>query len=146
VGQSRSSFQAGQDGEPIGKDARTGGTVALLEGIFGSHVNHLTRSLKQAGLRQDLLSENLANVNTPGYKRKDIDFGIELDSAKTKLGNKKHENMIRKDEGSLRRDGNSVDLESEVANMAETEFRYRLLTDMTNRYFTGLKSVIREGK
>lgn len=120
--------------------------MALLDGIFGSHVNHLTRSLKQAGLRQDLLSENLANVNTPGYKRKDIDFGIELESAKTRLGNKKHENMIRKDEGSLRRDGNSVDLESEVANMAETEFRYRLLTDMTNRYFTGLKSVIREGK
>lgn len=127
-------------------DAQNGGTVALLDGIFGSHVNHLTRSLKQVSLRQNLLSENLANVNTPGYKRKDIDFGIELENAKLSLTNKKHENVVRKNEGSLRRDGNSVDLESEVASMAETEVRYRLITEMTNRYFTGLKSVIREGK
>ena len=120
--------------------------MALLDGIFGPHVNNLSRSMKQASLRQDLLSENLANVNTPGYKRKDIDFGIELERAKTSLIDKKHGGFIKKNEGGLRRDGNSVDLESEVANMAETEFRYRLLTDMTNRYFTGLKSVIREGR
>ncbi|MBL8060923.1 MAG: flagellar basal body rod protein FlgB [Chthonomonas sp.] len=102
--------------------------------------------MKQASLRHNLLSENLANVNTPGYKRKDIDFGIELEKASSRMIDKRHGAMIKKSDGGLRRDGNSVDLESEVANMAETEFRYRLLTDMTNRYFTGLKSVIREGR
>lgn len=122
--------------------------VAILEGLFGPHVNNLSRSLKQTSLRHTLVSENLANVNTPGYKRRDLDFGIALETADSKLkGNRLHgDSQIKVSGGAMRRDGNSVDLESEVAAMAETEFRYRLMTDLTNRYFSGLRNVIREGK
>lgn len=122
--------------------------VAILEGLFGPHVNNLSRSLKQTSLRHTLVSENLANVNTPGYKRRDLDFGIALETADSKLkGNRLHgDSKIKVSGGAMRRDGNSVDLESEVAAMAETEFRYKLMTDLTNRYFSGLRNVIREGK
>ena len=122
--------------------------VAILEGLFGPHVNNLSRSLKQTSLRHTLVSENLANVNTPGYKRRDLDFGIALETADSKLkGNRLHgDSQIKVSGGAMRRDGNSVDLESEVAAMAETEFRYKLMTDLTNRYFSGLRNVIREGK
>ena len=122
--------------------------MAILEGLFGPQVNNLSRSLKQTSLRHSLVSENLANVNTPGYKRRDLDFGIALETAGEKLkGNRLHgDSQIKVSGGSMRRDGNSVDLESEVTAMAETEFRYRLMTDMTNRYFSGLRSVIREGR
>ena len=43
-------------------------------------------------------------------------------------------------------DGNSVDLEKEVTAISETELRYDMLSEMTGRFFSGLKNVIREGK
>jgi len=94
--------------------------------------------------RHSLLSDNLANVHTPGYKRKDLDFNIVLDKESKGL-NLLHDSGPTVDRGSLRQDGNSVDLESEVMNMAQTELRYQALTDMTANYFTNLKSVIRGG-
>ncbi len=122
--------------------------MQILEGLFGPHLGNLNRSMKQASLRHSLVSQNMANVNTPGYKRRDIDFGIALETAEGKLkGNRLHpDSEIKVSTGSIRRDGNSVDLESEVAAMAETEFRYRLMTDMTTRYFSGLRNVIRGGQ
>jgi flagellar basal-body rod protein FlgB len=108
----------------------------------------LERSLDRTTLRQGLIANNIANVNTPGYKRKDVDFGIELNKAMGDSGTQLIGNDadIKTTYGSNRRDGNSVDLEGEVVHMAETENRYRLLSEMTTRYFNGLKSVIREGR
>ncbi len=122
--------------------------MQILEGLFGPHLSNLDRSLARASKRHGLVSENLANVNTPGYKRKDIEFGIELEraSGNMQLGNRMDDGKVKVSKGSLRRDGNSVDLESEVAALAETEFRYRLVSDMTSRYFSGLRNVIREGR
>jgi len=122
--------------------------VSKLDGLFGSHLGNLERSLDRTTMRQGLIANNIANVNTPGYKRKDVDFGIELnkamgDSGAQLMGN---DAEIKTTYGSNRRDGNSVDLEGEVVHMAETENRYRLLSEMTTRYFNGLKSVIREGR
>ncbi len=122
--------------------------MSKLDGLFGSHLGNLERSLDRTTLRQGLIANNIANVNTPGYKRKDVDFGIELnkamgDSSTQLIGN---DADIKTTYGSNRRDGNSVDLEGEVVHMAETENRYRLLSEMTTRYFNGLKSVIREGR
>lgn len=120
----------------------------MMDRLFGSHVNNLSNSLGRTTLRHSLVTQNLANVNTPGYKRRDVDFGVELSRAESRfrIRNTDDSPEIRTYEGSLRRDGNSVDLEAEVVALAETEFRYRLLTDMTNRYFNGLKNVIREGR
>jgi flagellar basal-body rod protein FlgB len=122
--------------------------VSKLDGLFGSHLGNLERSLDRTTLRQGLIANNIANVNTPGYKRKDVDFGIELNKAMGDSGTQLMGNDadIKTTYGSNRRDGNSVDLEGEVVHMAETENRYRLLSEMTTRYFNGLKSVIREGR
>lgn len=100
-------------------------------------------------MRHELVSNNLANVNTPNYKRKDIDFSIEIERANDRFSLNKHQlgdKGIQITEGSIRRDGNSVDLESEVVALAETDLHYRMLSEMTGRYFSGLKSVIREGR
>jgi flagellar basal-body rod protein FlgB len=101
--------------------------------------------------RHTKLTGNLANVNTPGYKRKDLDFHILLD--KQMGGSAGRREQIRdrlaqraSERVSLRSDGNNVDMEREVFAIAQTELRYQALTDMTARYFTGLKTVIREGK
>lgn len=120
-----------------------------------------------------MLAKNLANLNTPGYKREDIDFGIQLQrssraytnpdsqsdlSSLEGLSGRELAEAIRarrisrfqqqpfKDQRSVRVDGSSVTLENEVTALAETELRYQTISDMTAQYFSGIKSVIREGR
>lgn len=119
----------------------------MLERLFGSHAKNLGQAMNRTSQRHGVLAENLANVNTAGYKRKDVDFSIVLDGQKPGLESTRTRiTGVQETEASVRIDGNSVDLEREVYAIAETQLRYQLLADMTGRYFRGLKDVIREGR
>lgn len=149
--------------------------MQFLENLFGPTSRDLGRAMDQTTRRHGLLTENLSNVNTPGYKRRDLDFGIALDNAMSRssgqggLGSpglsvnqglsvdsgrpRLHAGRLQggagsptRDAGSVRQDGSSVDMEKEVMALAETELRYQMLTDMTASYFRGLKNVIKEGR
>src|SRR5947208_2838100 len=107
--------------------------------------------MSKATERHALLSGNLANVNTPGYKRKDVDFNIALEEEMGRGDNDFSEmrppsSDHRADSTSATVDGNNVDLEHEVMSLAETELRFQTLARMTNKYFSNLNYVIREGK
>jgi flagellar basal-body rod protein FlgB len=117
--------------------------VPLLDNLFGPHLNNLQNALGRASQRHALLTNNLANVNTPGYKRQDMDFNITLQE---EMDRPNLQPAGQQSGGTLRLDGNGVDMEKEVMGIAETEMRYQALTDMTSNYFANLKSVIREGK
>ena len=98
--------------------------------------------------RQSLLVNNLANVNTPGYKRKDTDFNIMLEESMDNFDEvvaNRNSGAHRAETSSLRLDGNNVDMEYEVMSIATTEARFNTLTELTSRYFSGLKNIIREG-
>lgn len=125
--------------------------MQILDNLFGPHTRNLERALNRTSQRHGVVTNNLANVNVPGYKRRDVDFAISLEQAENQSDSRIQALQARLSgpnagAGSVRIDGNSVDLESEVMAIAESELRYQTLTEMTNRYFTGLKSVIREGK
>lgn len=122
----------------------------VLDSMFGSHTADLQNALGRASKRQSMLMTNLANVNVPGYKRKDLDFHVMLHS---EYGNTELQQQVldsiaqeRSDQTSLRLDGNNVDLEKEVMSITETEMHYQAVADLTAGYFSGLKNVIREGK
>jgi len=116
--------------------------VPILNNLFSGHLDNLSQALERTTQRHGLLINNLANVNTPGYKRRDVDFAITL-ANESERGSKGAEVRAA---GGVRVDGNGVDLEQEVTALTETELRYQMLTEMTNRYFSGLKSAIREGR
>lgn len=123
--------------------------MAYLDNLFGPHAGNLNRALNKTSERQSLLMKNLANVNTPGYKREDMDFSIMLDEKMDEFDTMVAERSLkskRSSESSLRPDKNNVDLEVEVMSIAETEARFNALTELTGRYFSGLKNVIREGR
>ncbi|MCH8273666.1 MAG: flagellar basal body rod protein FlgB [Armatimonadetes bacterium] len=140
--------------------------MRILENLFGSHAARLQEALGRTAERHRLLTGNLANISTPGYKRKDMDFAISLDRAgrngprlRLRTGDPRHFERgvvpIRSGRGaggsvvetrSIRTDGNSVDLEREVAALTETQLHYSALSLMSQRYFQGLKTVIREGR
>ena len=113
--------------------------MRILDNLFGPQADNLQRAMGRTTLRHSLLAENLANLNTPDYKRRDVDFGIALDQEMDRAS-------ITTESGNRRLDGNSVDLEQEIMGLAETQLRYETLAEMTSRYFSGLKNVIREGK
>lgn len=126
--------------------------MAMLEFMYTPNLNAMQHALGLATQRQTLLHGNLANANTPGYKRKDIDFSVSLDEA---MG-RPESNHLRElnqqvqqsisDQTSITADGNNVDMEREVQGIAETQLRYSALAQMTSSYFGELKSAIREGK
>ena len=123
--------------------------MAYLDNLFGPHAGNLNRALNKTSERQSLLMKNLANVNTPGYKREDMDFSIMLDEKMDEFDTMVAERSLKSkrfSESSLRPDKNNVDLEMEVMSIAETEARFNALTELTGRYFSGLKNVIREGR
>lgn len=121
--------------------------VKILDNLFGPHSRNLERALDRTSQRFGLLAGNLANANVSNYKRRDIEFGIELEKAGSKFqSGGGQDGQVKIDQGEVRIDGSSVNMESEVASMADTEMRYQMLTEMTSRYFSGLNSVIREGR
>ena len=139
--------------------------MRILDTLFGAHTDRLHRALGRTTERHRLLVGNLANINTPGYKRRDADFAVSLREAETSLqstqSRKSHPGHFDLEEiqpragfregpiierRSIRNDGNSVDLEREVAALTETQLHYSALTMIARRYFQGMKNVIREGK
>jgi flagellar basal-body rod protein FlgB len=126
--------------------------MGLLDTMFSPQLGALQHSLSLATKRTTLLNANLANSNTPGYKRKDIDFNVSLEEA---MGSpmKSHlkefaeqSQQMLSDQTSIAADGNNVDPEREVQGIAETQLRYSALSEVAASYFSDLKSAIREGK
>lgn len=125
----------------------------MLDGLLGPHLDNLQTALDRTAQRHALLTGNVANVNVPGYKRKDMDFNIVLKEEMEKNPFAERSQDLRdqmaqraSDRTSIRLDGNNVDIEREVMSLAETQLRYEALTKSTSSYLAGIKNAIREGK
>lgn len=123
----------------------------MLDKIFTDHLTDLQNALSRTTQRQALLTQNLANVNVPNYKRQDMDFHVQLQSQLTggmsgPANGIPGKRQTAPDSSSLRQDGNNVDIEREVTGISETDLHYQALTAIVSDFFSGLKSAIREGK
>jgi len=111
-----------------------------------SQVDMLSRLLDAAALRQRVLGQNVANVNTPGYHRQDVAFEEELanelkrhhqvDAHKIQLT--VHEPTGLKE----RADGNNVDIDQEMGQLAKNTLLYRTYTDLLGSKIRMLRSAI----
>ena len=124
------------------------------------------KALDAAWLRNEILSHNLANVDTPNYNRKDVDFESELIRALNPdlddvIVHKKHNFRMKEvsdlssvkprvtedyNELSMRLDGNNVDIDAEMAQMAKNTIKYNTVTSNINGKFSKLRHVISEGR
>jgi flagellar basal-body rod protein FlgB len=110
--------------------------------------------LKLAGNREQLISANMANIDTPGYHTRDIDFQRELSRAisaplmQTADGNGTVQLLpvIRQVPGLMERpDGNDVNLDREGLLMAETQLQYELGIQLVKSEFHSTLSAINGG-
>lgn len=121
------------------------------------YINVLDRAADAAWQRNEAISNNIANVDTPGYKRQDVAFESVLQQA---LGNNRYESMDDKVANvdlsrlrgrayvdyanySYRLDGNNVDIENENVMLVENQLKYQGLISSINQEFTNLKTVMK---
>ena len=117
------------------------------------------RTLDLASLRQKITAGNIANAQTSGYKRRVVDFDGELKrlvAPERLMGVRTHENHIpvgqHRDaafqvkvdkEAGLAGTASNVDVETEMADLAQTQIWYQLGTTLARKKFAGLRLAIR---
>lgn len=140
----------------------------MLEQIFNAPTMHYTsRGLQAASLRQGVIANNIANVNTPEFKKsevlfedllaqelmpppKDKDGKLKMVRTHEKhLGGPKPEKPFtavptinQRTELTMRTDGNNVDIDEEMAHLAQNQLYYQSLTNALSGYISDVKSVI----
>jgi flagellar basal-body rod protein FlgB len=102
----------------------------------------IERYMNLLSARQKVVASNIANVDTPGYRTKDIDFHAELasqfgslDPAAVEVSGLKTKN-----------DGNNVDMDRESRLLSENALRFAVATNLARSELQTLKSAIDEGK
>ncbi|MBK5240398.1 flagellar basal body rod protein FlgB [Clostridium sp.] len=119
--------------------------------------NLLTKSMDASALRGKVIANNIANINTKGYKKFYVTFEETLEDSmggdRMKTDNSKHmqttsnsgEITVKRDEStSMRQDGNNVDIDLEMTNQAANTLMYNALVKQVNSNIS-LKSYIISG-
>jgi flagellar basal-body rod protein FlgB len=87
--------------------------------LFDTTQIALERAMSGAAMRQEAIANNLANVNTPGYQREDVDFhGALMAALQTGDPERAAFSVVREEGSAGRADGNGVDADVENAQMA----------------------------
>ena len=123
------------------------------------YTNILDKAADASWMRENVIINNIANIDTPGYKRQDVDFESVLQKA---LGKTKYSSLDKKvrelnqDLGKLtttsytdaanysyRLDRNNVDENTENAELASESLRYQLLTTAITNNFSRMQTVLK---
>ncbi|MGO4887787.1 flagellar basal body rod protein FlgB [Anaerobacillus sp. MEB173] len=113
----------------------------------------LEQALNNASLRQKTISQNVANVDTPNYKSKQVIFKNHLNEAmNAHRTDERHFQFSSSNKGGpviktmnntfVNHNGNNVDIDYEMAEMAKNQIYYNALIDRMNGRFSSLKTVL----
>lgn len=129
--------------------------MSLFSGTIGS----LERGLDFSALKGKAISQNIANVDTPNYKSKDVSFSQMLNEAKHspiqayRTDDRHFDFKASQSSGGTfssrfryRSNGNGVDMDREQANLATNTIYYNALVDRMNGKLNTLQNVIKGGK
>lgn len=125
-------------------------------GIY-DYIDVLGKAADASALRQKTIANNIANVDTPHYKRQDVSFAENLQRA---LKNSRFKSLDEKVDSlklsrlkgtvytdalnySYRLDGNNVDIDTENVEMAANQLLYQGVTQSITAEFSNLQSVMK---
>jgi flagellar basal-body rod protein FlgB len=123
----------------------------MIDPIFHSDNYQLARKLLDgAALRQEAIASNIANAETPGYRRLDVsaDFAEQLKARLRtgdlhRAGEEVQATLIQDPHArAVRPDGNSVEIENELLAMNKNAVEYEFLTEVVSRNIKQLKMAI----
>lgn len=111
----------------------------------------LARALDLREERQRLLTQNIANADTPGYRARELDFREALEAA-FREGSKGEGKggptapVVNDPDGILREDGNTVDLDRQMVKLSINAGSYRVLSRILSRKFDMVRMAIEESR
>ena len=130
----------------------------MLQTDAYNYINVLDKALDASNLRETVITNNLANINTPGYKRREVDFESllrqELDKIKwNSLDEKMNDVQLSHLNAGVhfdmhaygydyRLDGNNVDVDVENTELASEQLRYQLISDSVTQEFSRLQKAM----
>ncbi len=104
----------------------------------------LTQLLDASALRHRVIAQNVANVNTPGYRRQTVSF--ESDLAKTLASSGTGDAVVKPrvvtDDGPERADGNTVDIDREMNDLGRNALVYQAATQIIASRVASMRSAI----
>ena len=107
----------------------------------------LERYLDVTTMRQTLVTTNLANIDTPGYHARDVDFRGELARAMNGEDTSLTSPFVIPVRGLIARpDGNNVSVDRESLLLAEVQLQFKAATAVIRSQFAQLNTAIREGQ
>lgn len=131
----------------------TRGEKMIDSGAY-NYINVLQQATNASWLRNTILSNNIANVDTPYYKRKDVQFetylieqmagGDSLDENVDTVDLSTLNGTIYTDNSTLsyRMDGNNVDIDTENVELAKNQIKYNVMTDSISQEFSRLRTAM----
>jgi flagellar basal-body rod protein FlgB len=109
---------------------------------LGSTSNKLEQYMDLLSARQKLVASNIANVDTPGYKTRDVDFQFEFIS----LAEGGQPNVIDVPGLTTKNDGNNVSMDRETRLLAENALRFNVAATLLRSQIQQVRSAIQDGK
>jgi flagellar basal-body rod protein FlgB len=107
---------------------------------------NLTHYMDLLSVRQKLVTANIANAGTPGYKTKDVDFQFEFVSALDQAGSSSAPNVVEAAGLVSRNDGNNVSLDRESRLLAENALRFQVASQLLRSHMRMIRNAIQEGR
>ncbi|MBN2397378.1 MAG: flagellar basal body rod protein FlgB [Deltaproteobacteria bacterium] len=122
-----------------------------MDALFGETIDMLSAVLDVRSERHKVITSNIANIDTPDYRPKDILFREELEEAldgREKVhsagsGKSPLSDTIDLDVVEV---GEKIDLDTEMAKLAENNLMYNLAVELLARKFKGLDTLLTEAK
>lgn len=126
-----------------------------MEGLFGKTIGLLTNVLDYRSVRHKVIVSNVANLDTPGYKAKELVFEKTLQESllkgQTPELTKTHANHMNSASGKTAHykmvsTGEAVNIDKAMTDLAENNLVYNMTTEMLLRKFNGLNAVLKDAK
>lgn len=124
-------------------------------GILSNNmISQLQSALNRTSLNQRLISQNIANVDTPNYKAEHISFNDHFQNSlkanRTEpqhipFSNDNNYRVVEDQSTSMQNNGNNVDIDKEMASLAKNQIQYQTLVQLMNSQFSDIKTVIKGG-
>jgi flagellar basal-body rod protein FlgB len=135
----------------------------MLNKIEGK-TNLLEKALDAAWMKNEVISNNIANVNTPGFKKSYVKFEDQMASAASEfqIGSMQKDSkflpigndirsitspeIVQESFTSVRKDGNNVDVDVEMAELAKNTIKFNAIISQISRQFNNIRNAINEGR
>ncbi|MBE7444449.1 MAG: flagellar basal body rod protein FlgB [Planctomycetia bacterium] len=124
----------------------------MITGIDKS-MNLLEKMLDVSATKHKVIANNIANINTPGYKKMEVSFAEQLekvikDTSASKFDAFQPKIVVSKEDTNVavRNDGNNVDMDKEVSALMKNTLSYNVYTQLLSKKMDLVKSAIENSR